>query len=217
MASRSPAQSSRVSAMLGFIVSIVFIANACGSKLPETTSARGSSEPADQSLSGPSIEGTAATAGRCVQRASERPEAPPSEARSIEIERATALAMSETGVRGLILVAGDNLRLIVDETFVEPQPGWAADLGVEVVVSCIPSRLIEIVEDTVGSATRADPTAFSSVGYNAFRDVVEASSTLDVNVLRRAIEERFGEPVPEGFVEIGRVIAGGPAVATSST
>jgi hypothetical protein len=124
--------------------------------------------------------------------------------------------MKAPGARSLILVAGDRLRLMVDETFVEPHPGWAEGLHAEIVVSCVPSRLLKIAEDVVSSDAVTDPTAFSSVGYNPFRDIVEAGTTRDVARLRRTIEERYGAPVPENLVEIGRFISGGPAVATSS-
>jgi hypothetical protein len=128
-------------------------------------------------------------------------------------EKLTSAIASVRGVRGLLLLTDSTFRLIVGPDFVPPTDGWAKDLGIEVVTSCIPDQFIDLARSEISKLALANnPKGYTSVGYSPVSDSVEAFSTaLSDSEMDRAVSSAFKGDSADWWLSLYTGVDGGPA------
>jgi hypothetical protein len=133
--------------------------------------------------------------------------------RSDQIHNLYETVMAVRGVRAMMVLADGSYRVMVDDTFQPPTDGWGEELKIDIVNSCVPSRLLEAATRVVSAAAR--PRAdLTSVGYDHLIDAVMVVTAMDGDTTRRMIEDAYGQPFDPTLIVIVPPISASPAVGS---
>jgi hypothetical protein len=158
-----------------------------------------------------SSEGTStAETESCTQHRFERLGDRVSDVDGFDSDTLQSAAESIPGVRALILASDKRFKLIVSDDYAAARlPGVLARADLDVVLSCVPQKLLQVARETVSALARADSAAFSSVGYDPFADRIVVLSNFSPDVVRIAIENAYNASMDRGLIEIGTMVGGG--------
>lgn len=116
------------------------------------------------------------------------------------------------GVRSVVF-SGETARVRVSPEFVEPEPGWATNLGIEIFRSCIPTALFIAAEQVIEDLGKDSSTTVGSVNYGLGSDNIDVSvaAAFDPAAVRAAILERYGRPIDKAFLTVHPIPVVNPA------